>query len=131
MEGAKVRSEDGPTATGYADSQPLIDTMQFYAELCTKHTVTSPGVFDTNLALELFATGRLRRLRHVAALACAAAMAITENVEDFVRGAEAIDAIGGKGSLLQHGLDPWLDAAMLKQDALQVAIGSECGGQAA
>lgn len=56
--GAQVLSEDGLTATGYVDSQPFIDAMQFYADLFNKHKVTPTGVFDTNLALEMFATGR-------------------------------------------------------------------------
>jgi hypothetical protein len=54
-----------------------------------------------------------------------------DDVDHLVGGAEAIGPIGGQRALLQHGLDPGLDAALLKQDALQVAIGGEGGGQAA
>lgn len=75
--------------------------------------------------------GRLGRLRHVTALARNAALAIAQDIEDLVRGAEAVDAIGGEGSLLQHRLDLWLDASVIQQDALQTAVGSERSGQAA
>ena len=74
---------------------------------------------------------RLGLIRHVPALARAATMTIADDIEDLVRGAEAVDAIGNEGSLLQHGLDLWLDASMLEQDALQVAIGGKSSRQAA
>lgn len=56
--GAQVISEDGLTATGYVDSPKFIEAMQFYQDLWLKHKVSPLGVFDNNLALEMFAGGR-------------------------------------------------------------------------
>lgn len=56
--GAQVISEDGLTATGYVDSPLFVESMTFYQDLYLKHKVSPPGVFDNNLALEMFAGGR-------------------------------------------------------------------------
>jgi multiple sugar transport system substrate-binding protein len=56
--GAQVISEDGLKATGYVDSPKFVEAMQFYQDLYIKHKVSPPGVFDNNLATEMFAGGR-------------------------------------------------------------------------
>ena len=56
--GAEVISPNGLTATGYVDSPKFVAAMQFYQDLWIKEKVSPPGVFDNNLALEMFAGGR-------------------------------------------------------------------------
>jgi multiple sugar transport system substrate-binding protein len=56
--GATAISADGLSATGHVDGPPFVDALRWYGELYTRHRVSPPGVFDTNLAQEVFATGR-------------------------------------------------------------------------
>jgi multiple sugar transport system substrate-binding protein len=56
--GAKAISDDGLTAKGYVDAPEMIQGFQFYQDLFQKWKISPPGVFDNNLTIEIFGTGK-------------------------------------------------------------------------
>ena len=56
--GGQVISDDGLTTSGYIDGAASVEAIEWYQSLYTDHQVSPPGVFDLNLARELFFTGK-------------------------------------------------------------------------
>jgi multiple sugar transport system substrate-binding protein len=60
--GGKALSDDGFKATGFIDSQPFVDAYSFMQKLYTEWKVAPQGMFDPNLPIEAFGTGRVAML---------------------------------------------------------------------
>lgn len=56
--GAVAISKDGVTATGYVDSAPFVEAISVYGKLFTDR-IAPAGVYNYNIALEMFVTGKV------------------------------------------------------------------------
>ena len=57
--GVQVIGPDGLTATGYVDSQGMIDVMTWYQQLFQTHKVGPVGTFQTGITQQMFGSGKL------------------------------------------------------------------------
>lgn len=57
--GAEVIGPDGLTASGYVDSDKMIEAMSWYQALYQTHKVSPVGAFQTGITQEMFGAGKL------------------------------------------------------------------------
>jgi len=60
--GVEVIGPDGLTASGYVDSEAMIEVFSWYQDLYQKHKVSPIGVFQGAIAQEMFGQGKLAML---------------------------------------------------------------------